>query len=182
MLNKLKNIFILWMCEHSVFWVNALYGDIWTLRKKVINEKRRRWFRTQLYHAYFEHFGSWIGLGATFETIPIFPHGYFGVFISNSAHIGKNVVIFHQVTIGSVNTPGSKNCGAPKISDDVFIGCGAKIIGDVTVGHHARIGANAIVVKDVPPNSVTVTRGTESIVKEDPLNNCFSPNNWKSKA
>ena len=53
------------------------------------------------------------------------------MFISNSAHIGKNVVIFHQVTIGSVTTAGSKNYGAPTIGDDVYIGCGAKIIGNV---------------------------------------------------
>jgi len=164
--------------EHAYFFVDLLYGDIWALRKKILTEKKHRKFRMQLYCSYFKQYGSWIGLGATFDSTPKFPHLYYGVFISNSAHIGKNVVIFHQVTIGSVTTAGSKNYGAPTIGDDVYIGCGAKIIGNVTVGDHARIGANAIITKDVPANSVAITRGTECIVKDEVLENSFVSNDW----
>lgn len=164
--------------EHAYFFVDLLYGDIWALRKKILTEKKHRKFRMQLYWSYFKQYGSWIGLGAKFDSTPKFPHQYYGVFISNSAHIGKNVVIFHQVTIGSVTTAGSKNYGAPTIGDDVYIGCGAKIIGNVTVGDHARIGANAIITKDVPANSVAITRGTECIVKDEVLENSFVSNGW----
>lgn len=121
-------------------------------------------------------FGSYIGLGAHLEDIPIFPHGPIGVFISNSAHIGKNCVIFQQVTIGSNTLRDSKSYGAPTIGDSVYIGCGAKIIGNVRVGSNARIGANAIAVKDVPANSVTITRGIETIISDSDLDNEFIPN------
>lgn len=179
MFQKIKRLYYLLICEHALFFVEWLYGDIWTLRQKILTENKHREFRKSMYMAYFAHYGSWIGLGAQFDSIPVFPHKYYGIFISNSAHIGKNVVIFHQVTIGSVMTKGSKNIGAPTIEDDVYIGCGAKIIGNVRVGHHARIGANATVSKDVPPNSVTIMNGMESIIREEVMDNSFSPNNWE---
>lgn len=138
--------------------------------------KKKYKILSQLYYGYLEHFGAWIGLGATIEANPVLPHGLYGIFISNSAHIGKDVVIYHQVTIGSNMTLGGKN-GAPTIGDNVYIGCGAKIIGKVAVGDSARIGANCIVVKDVPSNSVAVTKGTVNIVKEEKLNNTWVANN-----
>ena len=131
-----------------------------------------------LYESYFEHYGAWIGLGAVFKGVPVFPHGFFGIFISNSAHIGKNAVIYQQVTIGSNMLVDSKRKGAPVLGDNVYIGCGAKLIGNIKVGDRARIGANCIVVKDVPSNSVTVIRNVESIVKEDVLDNEWVMNNY----
>ncbi len=74
---------------------------------------------------------------------------------------------------------GSKKKGAPTIADNVYIGCGAKIIGAVNVGKNARIGANCVIVKDVPPNSTTVIRCIESIVSDVELDNewiCNSKN------
>lgn len=130
---------------------------------------------SQFYYGYLEHFSAWIGLGAIIDDKPILPHDLHGIFISNSAHIGKNVVIFHQVTIGSNMTVGGNN-GGPTIGDNAYIGCGAKIIGNLVIGNNARIGANCIVVKDVPANSVAVTKGTVIIVKEQPLNNTWVAN------
>ena len=72
----------------------------------------------------------------------------------------------------------SKNQGAPWLEDNVYMGCGAKIIGNVHVGRNARIGANAVVVKDVPANSVTVIRHIETIVKDIELNNTYVANNY----
>lgn len=72
---------------------------------------------------------------------------------------------------------GSSKNGAPVIGDNVYIGCGAKLIGRITIGTNARIGANAIVVKDVPANSVTVTKGTVSIIKSEQLENEWIVNN-----
>ena len=103
----------------------------------------------------------------------VFPHKPLGVFISNWAHIGKNCVIFQQVTIGSNMFKESKGYGSPYLEDGVFVGSGAKIIGNVRVGRNARIGANCVVVKDVLANSVTVIRGVETTVKDEELNNAY---------
>ncbi|MFF2446504.1 serine O-acetyltransferase [Neobacillus sp. NPDC058068] len=80
------------------------------------------------------------------------PHSGKGVIISPDAVIGNNVTIYHQVTIGVINgSPFS-----PQIGDNVFIGTGAKILGPVKIGENAMIGANAVVIKDVPPNCTAV--------------------------
>ena len=77
------------------------------------------------------------------------PHGGIGVMIHPNAKIGNNVTIFHQVTLGIKNQTGE----APTIGNDVFIGAGAKILGNIKIGDNSVIGANAVVTKDVPPNS-----------------------------
>lgn len=82
------------------------------------------------------------------------PHP-FGIIINRTASIGRNVTIFHQVTIG-VNEHHGRPDVAPTIGDNVFIGAGAKIIGPITVGNNVRIGANAVVTKDVPDNATVV--------------------------
>ena len=160
----------------SVFFVEMFYTDIWNLRERL--EKKRSKLLAQMYYGYLEHYGAWIGLGAKIEGKPILPHGLFGIFISNSAHIGKNVVIYHQVTIGSNMTVGGGKNGAPTIGDNVFIGCGAKLIGDVHVGVNARIGANCIVVKDVPANSLAVTKGTVVIERKEIMDNTYIANSY----
>lgn len=109
--------------------------------------------------------GCFVGRTAQFKDIPVFPHGLHGVFISTKSVIGKNCVIFHQVTIGSNTLPDSKGNGAPIIGDNCFIGAGAKIIGNVKIGNNVRIGANCIVVKDVPDNAVVVMQSARVIEK-----------------
>jgi serine O-acetyltransferase len=79
------------------------------------------------------------------------PHPY-GITIHCGTQIGKNVVIMQQVTIGGRHTMKD----APIIEDEVFIGAGAKILGGVRIGHHAKIGANAVVTKDVPPHATAI--------------------------
>lgn len=80
------------------------------------------------------------------------PHGGKGVIISSKAIIGSNVTIYHQVTIGTINDNGE----APKIEDNVLIGAGAKILGPIVIGEGAKIGANAVVINDVPANRTAV--------------------------
>jgi serine O-acetyltransferase len=118
--------------------------------------------------------GSYIGSGAKFAGKPTFPHGITGIFISSGAKIGKNAVIFHQVTIGSNTLGDSKHKGAPIIGDNCYIGAGAKIIGNVKIGNNVRIGANAVVVKDVPDNCVVVNQPSRIIRKEEPLVNDYT--------
>ena len=79
-------------------------------------------------------------------------HRGIAVVINRDAIIGENVLIRAHVTIGKKSPEGR----APVIGDNVEIGDGAKIIGEVRVGNDAVIGANAVVLKDVPPGSLAV--------------------------
>lgn len=91
--------------------------------------------------------------GASIQSGLFIDHGM-GVVIGETAEIGKNVTLFHGVTLGGVSTTKGKR--HPTIHDDVVIGAGAKVLGAIVVGEASRIGANAVVVKSVPPNSVVV--------------------------
>ena len=87
-------------------------------------------------------------------------HGM-GVVIGETSEIGKNVTIYHAVTLGgiapSVNSDSQRNEKRhPTIGDDVVIGSGAQIIGPVKVGNRSRIAANAVVVNNVPENATMV--------------------------
>ena len=78
-------------------------------------------------------------------------HGM-GVVIGETAQIGDDVLMYHQVTLGGRSRGRFKR--HPTIGNNVLLGAGAKIIGPITIGDGTKIGANALVVKDVPPNSV----------------------------
>ena len=80
-------------------------------------------------------------------------HGM-GVVIGETTEIGKNVTIYHGVTLGGVSIEKGKR--HPTIGSNVVIGAGAKVLGAIEVGKGSRIGANAVVVKDVPPHSIVV--------------------------
>lgn len=80
-------------------------------------------------------------------------HGM-GVVIGETAEIGQNVTIYHGVTLGGTSLVHGKR--HPTIEDNVVIGAGAKVLGAIVIGSNSRIGANAVVVKSVPPDSVVV--------------------------
>lgn len=145
-------------------------NNLWKLRESCISKRTQ--LKVWLYYSYLQTYGSWIGLGAVFDDIPTFPHSFNGIFISHNAHVGKGVTIFHQVTIGSNMIKGSKSFGSPKIGDNVYIGCGAKIIGNCYIGNNVRVGANCIISRDVPNNCVCVLKNMEIIQKEE-LDNTF---------
>lgn len=101
----------------------------------------------------------------------ITPHGFYGIFISSAAKIGTGCTIFQQVTIGSNTLLDSKSGGAPTIGNNVYIGAGAKIIGNVKIGNNVRIGAGCTVTRDVPDNC-TVAQGAPFVLqKKTPQNN-----------
>jgi serine O-acetyltransferase len=80
-------------------------------------------------------------------------HGM-GVVIGETAELGANVTLYHGVTLGGTTlTKGKRH---PTLGDNVVVGAGAKILGAITVGSNSRVGANAVVNKPVPPNSVVV--------------------------
>lgn len=87
------------------------------------------------------------------------PHNALGVVINPNAIIGSNVKILQNVTIG-----GRNGSGAPVIDDDVLIGAGAVILGDVHIYKGAKVGANAVVLCDIPENATAV--GVPAIVKK----------------
>lgn len=134
-----------------------------------------------LYQKRISRRGSYIGNPLAFKTKPIFPHGITGIFISGSAKIGKECIIFQHVTIGSNYLPGSKNIGAPIIGDNCYIGAGAKIIGNVKIGNNCRIGANAVVCTDVEDNCTVVLDKPRVIQCNREINHYYSKNsigNW----
>ena len=87
-------------------------------------------------------------------------HGM-GVVIGETSDIGDNVTIYHMATLGgiapSINSNDQRNMKRhPTIEDEVVIGSGAQVLGPVTVGRCAKIGANAVITKDVPEKAVMV--------------------------
>ena len=104
--------------------------------------------------------GTHLGFGASFESIPHLPHGLYGIIVSHNAKIGSNVTIFHRVTIGEGDG------GAPTIGNNVLIGAGATILGNITIGNNVKIGAGCIVTKDVPENATVVMGAPRIILKE----------------
>ena len=84
-----------------------------------------------------------------------------GVVIGETSEIGDNVTIYHMATLGgiapSINSNDQRNIKRhPTIEDEVVIGSGAQVLGPVTVGRCAKIGANAVITKDVPEKAVMV--------------------------
>jgi len=84
---------------------------------------------------------------------PFIDHGS-GVVIGETAEVGNRVTIYQEVTLGGTGFARGKR--HPTVGDDVTIGSGAKLLGPITIGHGAKIGANSVVITDVPPNCTVV--------------------------
>ena len=85
-------------------------------------------------------------------------HGW-GLVVSKGARIGRNVTLFHGVTIGRrdrISPDGERRIGCPVIEDQVWVGPNTIIVGDVTIGRGSRIAGGAVVMKSVPPHSVVM--------------------------
>ena len=150
------------------------YKDVWTLKDLA----SKKYVYNMAYYKKLQKNCSWISHEAIFKNIPCFPHGILGIFVSGSAKIGKNCVIFQHVTIGS-NTLDNKfvlEDNAPYIGDNCYIGAGAKIIGNIKVGNNCRIGANTCVYHDIPDNCTVVAGGGMRIIKH----NCEEDNRYYS--
>jgi serine O-acetyltransferase len=98
--------------------------------------------------------------GATIGNHCFIDHGM-GVVIGETAIIGNNVTIYQGVTLGGTETIATKR--HPTIGDNVMIGAGAKVLGNIIIGNNVKIGANAIVTKSVPDNSTVV--GANKIIQ-----------------
>lgn len=98
--------------------------------------------------------------GATIGRRLFIDHGM-GVVIGETAVIGDDVTIYHGVTLGGKGHGTGKR--HPTVDDDVIVGAGAQVLGDITIGTRSLIGANAVVVHDVPADSTAV--GIPAVVR-----------------
>ena len=112
------------------------------------------------------HPGASIGQGLFID------HGM-GVVIGETAKIGEDVTLYHGVTLGGTSLEKGKR--HPTLGDRVVVGAGAKILGNITIGEDTRIGANAVVVKSVPANSVVVGVPGQNIARSKPHQASDSP-------
>ncbi|QUL38250.1 serine O-acetyltransferase EpsC [Erythrobacter sp. JK5] len=140
-------------------WEILLYPGVWALGF----HRAAHWlFDAKLYFLarFVNHFGRFLTAidihpGATIGKNFFIDHGF--TVIGETAEIGDNVTIYQCVTLGGTNpTNGVGGKRHPTIADNVIIGSGAQIIGPITVGERARIGANAVVTEDVPEGATMV--------------------------
>jgi len=137
------------------------------------------WFH-RISHWFWTHEFFFIGrfishMGRFFTGIEIHPgakigrnffidHGF--VVIGETAEVGEDVTLYHGVTLGGTSLEKGKR--HPTLGDRVVVGAGAKVLGAITIGDDTRIGANAVVVKSVPPNSVVVGVPGQVIARSKP--------------
>ena len=126
-------------------WAHRLASWFW--------RRRLKWLGRAISQAARLITGVEIHPGATIGKNFFIDHGM-GVVIGETAEIGNNVTLYHGVTLGGVSLEKGKR--HPTIGDNVVVGAGAKILGAITIGEGSRVGANAVVVKAVPPHSVVV--------------------------
>lgn len=142
---------------HSTFELFFNYPGLWAL----FFHRIAHWLYLKGLR-FIPRFISAIGLFLT--TIDIHPaatlgrrvfidHGV-GVVIGETSILGNDVIVYQQVTLGGVSTTTGKR--HPTLENGVVIGAGAKILGNITIGANSKVGANSVVVKDVPANSTAV--------------------------
>ncbi len=119
-----------WFWKHRMYFIGRLISHV------------ARWLTGIEIHP-----GAKIGGGLFID------HGM-GVVIGETAEIGEDVTLYHGVTLGGVSWRKEKR--HPTLGNHVVVGAGAKILGPITIGDYTRIGANSVVVKDIPENAVVV--------------------------
>lgn len=104
---------------------------------------------------------TYINEGASFLGTPILPHGINGIIIGKETIIGKNCTICQQVMMQA-----DLGGGGVEIGENCFIGAGARILSPSKIGNNVKIGANAVVVGDIPDNATVVPQKSRIIIKE----------------
>ena len=102
--------------------------------------------------------------GATLGNRIFFDHGM-GIVIGETAEVGDDCVIYHGVTLGGVSTAKTKR--HPTLKNNVIVGAGAKILGNITLGENVRVGANSVVLQNIPDNTVAVGIPARIIKKDE---------------
>ncbi|HSQ81143.1 MAG TPA: serine O-acetyltransferase [Casimicrobiaceae bacterium] len=141
---------------HALVWHRAVVHRAWRLGF--------RWFARWL-----AHWGRWLtGIeihpGATIGRRVFIDHGM-GIVIGETAEIGDDSTLYHGVTLGG--TSWNKGKRHPTLGRGVVIGAGAKVLGPIQIGDGAKIGSNAVVVRDVPPGATAVGIPARVVTPED---------------
>ena len=137
---------------HAIFWhrINHFFYQI------KLNTLARLGSQITRFFTHIEiHPGAQIGKNLFID------HGS-GVVIGETAIIGDNCTIYHGVTLGGTGKEKGKR--HPTIGDNVMIGCGAKLLGNITIGNNVKIGANSVVLTDLPDNCTAV--GIPAVIKK----------------
>jgi len=172
LLSKIKKDFLAVKNRDPAFKNNIellyAYPGVWALvTYRIANSIYKKGFkRTARFIMAINQFITNIDIhpGATIGENVFIDHGI-GVVIGETAIVGNNVTIYQGVTLGGVSlNPGKRH---PTIEDDVTIGAGAKILGNITIGKGSKIGANSVVVKNVPEYSTVVGIPGKVIKRKD---------------
>lgn len=146
-------VFLLYPCIHAQIAyriAHFLYGHKWFFLARLISQISRFFTGIEI------HPGAKIGKGLCID------HGM-GVVIGETAEIGDDVLIYHGVTLGGTGKDKGKR--HPTIGNNVTIGAGAKVLGPIFVADGAKIGANSVVLKDVPAGATAVGIPAKNIVR-----------------
>ena len=130
---------------HALVWHRAVVHPAW--------RANFRWLARWLAHWSRFLTGIEIHPGATIGRRVFIDHGM-GVVVGETAEIGEDVTLYQGVTLGGTGFATGKR--HPTVEDNVTIGSGAKLLGPITVGHGAKIGANSVVISDVPAGATAV--------------------------
>lgn len=146
-------VFLLYPSIHAMIAyriANKLYKKEWFFLSRLISQFARSLTGIEI------HPGATIGKGLFID------HGM-GVVIGETAIIGDNVLIYHGVTLGGTGKDKGKR--HPTIGNNVVIGAGAKVLGPIKIGDDAKIGANAMVIQDLPEGSTAVGGPARTIIR-----------------
>ena len=146
-------VFLLYPCVHALILYRAahyLYSKKFFFIARLISQLARFFTGIEI------HPGAKIGKGLFID------HGM-GVVIGETAEIGENVLLYHGVTLGGTGKDKGKR--HPTLGDNVIIGAGAKVLGPIYIGSNSKIGANSVVLKDVPEGATAVGIPAKNIIK-----------------
>ena len=129
---------------HAIMW-HRISHFLWNIGLKLVSRIISNIIRTFT--------GIEIHPGARISSGFFIDHGM-GVVIGETTDIGKNVTIYQGVTLGGISS--SKGKRHPTINDNVIIGAGSKVLGPLEIGMNTKIGANSVVIEDIPKNSTVV--------------------------
>lgn len=160
-----KNILQKDPAARNIFTVILLYPGFHVLVWHKINHflyNKRLYFISRLLSQLARFLtGIEIHPGATIGKRLFIDHGT-GIVIGETSIIGNDCTIYHGVTLGGTGKEKKKR--HPTLKNNVIVGCGAKVLGNITISDNVKIGANSVVLKDIPSNSTVV--GIPGVIKK----------------
>ncbi|MBR5251627.1 MAG: hypothetical protein IKV52_02255 [Oscillospiraceae bacterium] len=152
--------------------INTMVREYWKQRQLVTGadtplERQQALVKLQWLHHFF---GCNIAVKRNIKKFTA-PNGLFGIFIAPEASVNDNCVIFQQVYIGGDTLADSPSAGFPVVGKNVYIGAGARIVGNVVIGNGCRIDPGCYVNFDVPANSHVTNTGAVTVVADTQCDN-----------